>query len=183
LRIPPTSLDNCNIIAIGPATSKALRQHGVSPDFMPKEYTSKSLITLLSKLKRDQKILIPCSDRSLWHSATKSMVGSKVSTPTLYRNSAPNIGYADNFLDLLTGNFSGIVFTSPSTVDHLCGLSKKLSIAELLQNKVVACIGPTTTQACIDRKIDVTIQPRKYTITALMWSIVHHFQAQKSETT
>lgn len=183
LRIAPTTLDNCRLIAIGPSTAKALRQQGFSPDFIPREFTSNCLVSSLSKLKKDQRILIPCSDKSLWHSVITSTIGCKVSTPILYSNRVPNIEWTDQFIDSLTNEFSGIVFTSPSTVEHLSDLSDKLPIEEILNDKVVACIGPTTSKACRERNIKVTIQPKKYTITDLMWSVIHHYNAQCIQTT
>jgi uroporphyrinogen-III synthase len=100
----------------------------------------------------------------------------------LYNNNVPEKPKRQNCFDLLGNEFDVIAFTSPSTIEHLSAIYDQVPIAEILNNKVVACIGPTTAKACSDRGINVSIQPRKYTITSLMWSIIYHLNAIKSRT-
>lgn len=177
-----TKLDKCLLVAIGSETAKALRQRGVTPEFVPREFTSNSLIAMLNKLNGRWNILIPCSNKSLWHEKNNFPSGCKVSTPVLYNNNKPIPGEHQFDFNLLENEFDVIAFTSPSTIENLAAIYDQVSIAEVLENKVVACIGPTTAKACADRGIPVTIQPRKYTITSLMWSIIYHLQACKSRT-
>jgi uroporphyrinogen III methyltransferase/synthase len=180
LGIEHTRLDNCLLVAIGSATAKALRQRGVTPEFVPREFTSNSLMAMLNKLNGRWKILIPCSNKSLWHEKNNFPAGCKVSAPVLYNNNLPRPGERQYDFDLLENEFDVIAFTSPSTIENLAAIYDQASITEILDNKIVACIGPTTAKACSDRGIPVAIQPRKYTITSLMWSIIYHLQACKN---
>lgn len=180
LGVKPTRLDSCSLVAIGSATAKVLRQRGFSPDFTPREFTSNSFITALNKLNRRWKVLIPCSNKSLWHTKNNSLVGCKVNAPVLYNNETPTFSERQSFFDLLRNDFDVIAFTSPSTIENLSIIYDQTPIPEILNNKLVACIGPTTAKACFDRGICVSIQPREYTITSLMWSIIYHLNTRKN---
>lgn len=180
LEIKPTKLDSCKLIAVGSATAKALRLHGFSPDFVPQEFTSSCLIKTLLKINGRIKILIPCSNRSLWHVEKDVANLSRISTPVLYTNGTPLSEDTQKIVDVFNKGFEGIVFTCPSSIKNLSTIYGDIQVAEILKEKVVACIGPTTSKACVDRGIDVTIQPGKYTYTSLMWSVINHFGAREN---
>jgi uroporphyrinogen-III synthase len=65
-----------------------------------------------------------------------------------------------------------ITFTSPSTVHNFAALLGKEHLAELLQNSLIACIGPVTKASAEAYHLQNIIQPDSYTATALVEAIV-----------
>jgi uroporphyrinogen III methyltransferase/synthase len=107
------------IATVGPATSAALREHGLNPDMESPTQTAKGLVELLTPpVVEVQRILLPRSSRglpglpaalvALGHSVTEIPLYDTVSNPEVHS------------LDLRP--FRKIVFTSPSTVDAFFAL-------------------------------------------------------------
>jgi uroporphyrinogen-III synthase len=79
---------------------------------------------------------------------------------------------------LSEGNLDVLTFTSPSSLDfflEMTGLKPKEAFFEQLS---VACIGPETRQAAIDRGLKNIIMPDRYTADALIDAIAKVFSYQ-----
>jgi uroporphyrinogen-III synthase len=170
-------LDTCYVLSIGSETTKMLNRHCIEADGTPSQFTADRLAEMLKKNKKNWKVLIPCSDRSLWR--RKNLFADtrfKVYMPTLYVNEMAETEHSEQVSTIFSNPFDGIVFTSPSGVEYLSRLYTSGSLANLLSQKVVASIGPTTSAACRDHGVSVTLEPRKHTITSLMWMLISHFE-------
>src|SRR5580658_1750684 len=58
LRLPKTALRHLNIVAIGPATQKAIEQRGVEVDVVPKEYVAESVVRSLWRRVKGKRVLL-----------------------------------------------------------------------------------------------------------------------------
>lgn len=177
LALKRSSLDDCYVLSIGSETTRALNRHGVDVDASPRKFTSDKLVEMLKQINKVWKVLIPCSDRSLWQrkdlfSGTKF----KVFRPTLYCNEMAEIDSQQTVNKIINKDFDGIALTSPSAVEYLSILCSGTPLASLLSQKVVASIGPTTSAACRAMGVNVTLEPRKNTIASLMWMLIFHFE-------
>jgi uroporphyrinogen-III synthase len=73
------------------------------------------------------------------------------------------------------GAIDAVTFTSASTVEHFCRLLGGGDIPKLLGGAVVACIGPVTRDAALQRGLPCQVMPQDYTIPALCEALAEHF--------
>ena len=92
-------------------------------------------------------------------------------------------GDPDVYGMLLEGRIDVVTFTSPSAVRNFAKIYGAEQTADLLKNTVVATIGPVTADAARQLSIPVTVQPRTYTIPALVDAIAAHYAPTKSTKT
>ena len=106
-------LNGVLIAAVGSSTAKRLLDFGIKADLVPARESSDGLIDKFKGVNlKNKKIFLPrsdLSDKGLEKSLKR--LGAHVISSFAYRNVVP-----DNLPDLDIGNFSEIMFTSPSTV-------------------------------------------------------------------
>jgi uroporphyrinogen III methyltransferase/synthase len=81
---------------------------------------------------------------------------------------------------LLEGRIDVATFTSPSAIRNFAKIHGAEQVADLLKHTVVATIGPVTADAARQLGVPVTIQPRTYTVSALVDAIAAYYSAQRS---
>jgi len=84
---------------------------------------------------------------------------------------------------LLDGRIDVATFTSPSPVRNFAKIHGADQVADLLENTVVATIGPVTADAARQLSIPVTIQPKTHTVPALVDAIAAHYGVAKTTKT
>lgn len=170
------ALAGLQITAIGPATARALEQHGIRPDFVPANYVGESLTEgLLPRLQEHARILLPRSAnaRSLIHDRL-SEKADVVEIP-VYRT-VPDAG-DDSVLGLLeNGKIDAVTFTSSSTARNFAAKLKDDPAAkEQLQQTVCISIGPQTSKTMEECGIPVTAQAWTYNLPGLIDTLVQSF--------
>ncbi|HKX49596.1 MAG TPA: uroporphyrinogen-III synthase, partial [Candidatus Binatia bacterium] len=70
-----------------------------------------------------------------------------------------------------------ITFTSSSTVENFFKLLKEEDPSRILQEVVVACIGPITARTAIERGLRVDIVSSEFTIAGLVAAIVKFYES------
>ncbi len=109
--------------------------------------------------------------------------GAHVTEVIAYRTileDAQREGDPDIYGMLLEGKIDVATFTSPSAIRNFAKIHGADQVADLLKNAVVATIGPVTADAARQLGIQVTIQPKTYTIPALVDAITAYYAAQDS---
>lgn len=169
------------ICAIGPATAKAIEDLGIQVDLVPKEYRAEAIIAGLGKNKiKGKRFLLPraLKAREVLPEEIKRL-GGKIDVLTAYRTIKPKEKtdeirkmFQEKAIDVVT-------FTSSSTVENFVSMFKKGEAAALLQNVVVASIGPITKDTASTLGIKTDIISKKYTIPALADEIVNYFKKQE----
>jgi uroporphyrinogen III methyltransferase / synthase len=170
----PSSLKVC---AIGPATAKALKEKGISVDYIPKEYIAEAILEGFEKMAiRGRRILLARARiaRDVLPKGLKKM-GAEMDVVEVYRTIKPR-GGARKLRQLLTeGKIDAITFTSSSTVNHFAELLKKDDLKTYLKGIAIACIGPVTARTAKAWGMKVTIQPDEYTLPGLTRAIAEYF--------
>ncbi|MFC1943226.1 uroporphyrinogen-III C-methyltransferase [Chloroflexota bacterium] len=178
LNLDSRALKNLKIGVIGPATAQALKNKGITPDYLPEVYTTEGLIDGLSRCDiAGQRFLLPradIADKELTRGITQ--LGAEVHEVTTYRTvpAADAISRAQEML--LSGKIDIITFTSSSTVSNLVAAFKGGQLA--VNSAKVACIGPKTADAAAGAGLEVDIVAGEHTIPGLVAAIEEYFRKE-----
>ena len=154
--------------AIGPATCRALRLEGISPDFIPPRAVSDSLIANFSRPESLlQKILLPSPEAA---PETIKMglekLGWTVHKVDAYKTIMPkqSVKRAGR---LLNESLDMVTFTSSSTVTNLDAMLESGIPPEVS----IACIGPVTAETAREIGMKPDIVAEEHTINGLVSAI------------
>jgi uroporphyrinogen-III synthase len=166
--------ESVQVAAIGPKTADALRQHGVSPNFVPDEYVAEAIVPGLGDL-RGRWVLLPRADlaRSALPHAIQALDGVAHEI-TAYRTLP---GQPDpRSLEELRAGVDVITFTSSSTVRNFVALlaASGLGVKNLPGAPIFACIGPITAQTAGEEGLPVDVVADEYTIEGLLKALLEH---------
>jgi uroporphyrinogen III methyltransferase/synthase len=166
------------LAAIGPATARALEQHGLRADVVAKEFRGEGLAeellaalgvkpcrVLLARAARARDVL-PDALRAA--GCTVDVVAAYETRP------APPEAMNAIALELEATRLDAVVFTSSSTVEHLCDALGP-SAAALLGRVRVASIGPVTSATARDRGLRVDVEAREYTVPGLIRALADSY--------
>jgi|SRR5215211_2825334 len=157
--------------AIGPKTADALKAHGVTPDFVPKEYVAEAILPGLGDLL-GKWVLLPRAE--IARKALPEAIFHAGGVPheiTVYKTLP-----AQTSLEGLVALHSGvdvITLTSPSTVQNLMAVLEQngLDPKDLPNNPLFACIGPITEQAAREAGLMNLVVAEEYTTEGLLEQI------------
>jgi uroporphyrinogen III methyltransferase/synthase len=170
------------IAAIGPATARALGDHGLRADLVAPEFRGESLAAELLDAVRSSgvsaRVLIARAARArdVLPEALRS-AGHPVDVVAAYETlPAPPEAFAALSRDLERGVIDAVTFTSSSTVSALCNGLGPLA-AELLGRVRVASIGPVTTDAARERGVRVDVTAAEYTVPGLVRALAESYES------
>ncbi len=149
------------VAVIGPATARALAQHGIRPTLVPDEYVAEGLARALGDV-RGQRFLLARADRA--RPTLREMLeaqGAQVDEVTAYRTVIAPPAVPPPEVDIIT-------FTSPSTVQ---GFVAAWGDGPLPEHVRVVCIGPITARAAREAGLPVHAVAEEYTIDGLIAAI------------
>lgn len=172
------ALHGVKICAIGPATRGEIEKNGLYIDLMPEKFVAESLIEAFKNQDIvGKKILMTRADIARKDlPVTLKNMGALVDDVVAYRT-VQGTGNVELLLRMLEDKqIHAVTFTSSSTVKNFVSMVGKENTAQLLQDVVVASIGPITTKTAQDLGLRVDIQPEEYTIPALTAAIVDYFK-------
>jgi uroporphyrinogen-III synthase len=160
------------VAAIGPKTAAALRDHGVTPDYVPAEYIAEAILPGLGDL-RSRWVLLPRAD--LARPALAQAIQAAGGVPheiAAYRTlpAQPD----PTRLQALASGVDIITFTSSSTVRSFVALVKAahLDPHHLPGSPLFVCIGPITASTAQEHNLPVHIVARQYTTEGLIQAIL-----------
>ena len=168
--------NGAKIAAIGPATAAALENLGVSPDYVPKIYTSRGLLAGLNRQEvAGSRVLLPRADIAPdeLNQGLKKL-GARVQQVTAYRTSTVTSPEPQAKQMLLNGEIDVITFTSASTVNGLMKIMGRN--LEVVKKARLACIGSDTAAALADKGLKSDIVAREHTIYGLVAAIEAYFK-------
>jgi uroporphyrinogen-III synthase len=160
----PHAFATVPVAAVGPATERALRAHGILPALVPPRHTGEELVSRLGKGRG--RVLLPRVEggpRALVDELAAA--GWAVDEVTAYRNLPADPG--PELEGVRAGCFDAVVLTSGSTargfVDAV-GPPERLGIAPgHAAERVIACIGPQTAAAAASAGLRVDVVAREHT--------------------
>ena len=164
---------SAKIAAIGPATADMIRNAGLRVDVVPKEYRAEALLDEISAGEiRGKKILIPRAKvaREVLPDKLRE-AGAEVFVPPAYE-SVPSDGDRDTLAERLeAGAVDCVTFTASSTVENFVQAVGEEASAKLLNNTLVACIGPITADTARGYGIEIDVEAENYTIPGLVEAV------------
>lgn len=160
------------IAVIGKKTAEALETFGLTPKFVPSAYVAESFVEEFKPLiHQGIRVLIPKGNlaRELIAS-TLSEYGAHVDEVTIYENYMPDDS-CEKLANML-GNrqLDILLFTSPSTVDHLMAVVKEYGLERQLNECVIGCIGPVSEKKLHEYGLTVHVSPKEYTVEEMIKS-------------
>ncbi|MFH1486291.1 MAG: uroporphyrinogen-III C-methyltransferase [Chloroflexota bacterium] len=164
------------ICAIGPATAEALAAHGLRADYTPVQYLSEAIVAGLQERGiTGKQFLLPRADIA-GEELTEGLerLGAKVHEVVAYRTALPRDAKTKSGEMFRKGQIDVVTFTSSSTARNLVALlDNNLS---LLENVLVACIGPVTAETATKLGLEVDVVAKEHTIPGLVHALEEHLR-------
>lgn len=163
------SLCCLKVAAIGPATAEALQERGINPDFIPERYVAEGVVEgMLALGMRGQRVLLPRAReaREVLPDELRA-AGAQVDVIPVYAT-VPALARREEVLEMMEqGRIHCITFGSSSTVENFLASipAEHLRAHPMIQ---LAAIGPITAQTLARNGLTCSIQPKNYTIPALV---------------
>jgi uroporphyrinogen-III synthase len=174
----PADVQNIQLAAIGPATTTAISERGLSIDLMPNEHVAEALVDAMNDIA-GQHILLPTADIARDTLVTGLQAkGASVDRVTAYQTKP--VTDSGNLPSLLP-TIDVLTFTSASTVRNFVSLLEVENLAKTIETATVACIGPITARTAKDLALPVHIIAETYTIPGLVEALVNYFQNKNSD--
>jgi uroporphyrinogen III methyltransferase/synthase len=180
LGLPGSLPESLRVAAVGSSTASDLQMHGVIPDCLPDEATSKALAAAMAGLGvRDAHILLPVGN--LAGSELRQgleRVGAQVDQVIAYRTIRPAHIDAVARERLRRGTIDVVAIASPSAIRNLVEMLG--SERQLLHDLQLACIGPTTAAAVRELGLQPTVVASEHTLDGLVAAIAQLSTREKS---
>lgn len=169
------------IIAIGEKTYQALKNHGLSSDIVPSEYTAEGIMASLKASDIEgRSFLIPRAAvaRDALPRTLRKLKG-KVTVVSCYKTVMPRIKPAvkKELIDMLrSGQVSVITFLSSSSVTNLLKILGRDS--KYLNSTELASIGPITSSTLLSSGLKPAVTAEKHTVEGLVARLLEHFSSK-----
>lgn len=161
------------IAAIGSATAKTLSKYGLNADRLPEDFKAEGMVDSLSDLKGEQ-ILLPRAEvaRDI---LPDSLVGNgnEVDIAVAYRTIVPFESKGELLNVINEGDTEMVIFTSSSTVNNFCSLTKDQKLPQKLK---FASIGPVTSETVKKLGYNIEVEAKVSTIDGLVDAIVDYYK-------
>ncbi len=174
LRLTKAAVQHLQVAAIGPATRKAIEQHGRKVNIVPKEYVAESVVRSLRRRVKGKRVLLVRAKiaRDVIPRELRK-AGAEVDVVEAYETVAPQSSRT-RLRSLLRDPRRRphvVTFTSSSTVRNFVALlgSNKASI----QGLSLASIGPVTSSTLRELGLRVDVEAAEFTIPGLVEAIRH----------
>ena len=151
------------IAAIGSATARELRSHGILADFIPQQFRAEGLIELLGDRVEGKRVLIARAEeaRNILPDELRRL-GATIDVAAAYRT----ISVVDETIEL--DGVDWITFTSSSTVKNfVAGFG-----VDALRKIRAAAIGPITADTLREFGVEPDVVASEYTIDGLIAALV-----------
>jgi uroporphyrinogen-III synthase len=174
LRLSLRGLGRLKVAAIGPATRRALEQHGSKVDVVPSEYIAEAVVKKLHNKVRGQRILLvrAAVARDVIPRQLEE-AGAKVTVVEAYRTVAPS-GSRRKLAAIFRNPEHRphvVTFTSSSTARNFHELVRSID-KRSFEHVAMASVGPVTSATLRECGYEVATQARKYTMPGLAKAIV-----------
>lgn len=173
------ALAHAKIAAIGPVTRKEVEKLGIIPDFVPETFVAESVAEGLCKFAvQDKEILIPraLESREVLPEVLAN-AGAKVTVVPVYRTVKAHARKEELVQALEEDRIDCITFASSSTVRNFME-SIPQDVLKKAGRVRFASIGPITTKTLEEFGFKADIEPKDYTIPALLADITVYFSKE-----
>jgi uroporphyrinogen III methyltransferase/synthase len=166
------ALSTVRIASIGPATARALLEHGLRPAVAPGRFVAEALVEAFARERADDvrgaRVLLPraAEARAVLPDGLRAL-GASVDVVPVYRVEMEREQDLGAWRRLLHGPVDAVTFTSPSTVRHFVELAGPEG-PRVLDAAIIACIGPVTAAAARELGLSPGVIAETYTIPGLV---------------
>ena len=168
------ALGNASIAAIGPATASRVADYALQVAAVPDEYRAEEIVSAIGISRiRGKRFLIPRAEvaREAMPEILRERGAKEVVVAPAYRTIKPKGAQVARVRELIAaGKIDLVTFTSSSTVTNFCEM-----IGGSGKGIRAAAIGPITAATAEERRFEVVVRPREYTIDALTEAIREYF--------
>ncbi|MGH2532706.1 MAG: hydroxymethylbilane synthase [Thermomicrobiales bacterium] len=173
--------DHTKVAAVGSATATRLEAKGIDVALVPDPFTGEALVTaMIAAGVQGSAALFPHGDlASDTVPSGLAQAGARVETVEAYRTEPVTGLESDVLADLLTRPVDVAIFLSPSSVRNLVSLLAES--LEVLDDAIIACIGPVTARAARDLELTVHIEPDQSTIPEMVAAIERYLAGRTPE--
>jgi uroporphyrinogen III methyltransferase/synthase len=161
------------IAAVGPQTAASLWKRGLRADLVPAEFVADELADALvhATTRSDAILLVGAIETRDVLPATLQRAGRNVSEVAVYQTK-PRI---DGAIVEATAHADVLTFASSSAVAGF--IANHSDVRAAARGKVVACIGPVTSQTASAAGLDVDVTATAYTTDGLVASLEEYFRS------
>ena len=165
-----------NIAVVGPATRDKAEQAGFFVTHTASTHQGVALADELGERVRDQRILLPRSDRANPDlPAALQRLGANVTEVVAYRTLRAGDVDPQTVARITKGEADAILFFSPSAVHTFLELVGRERLAALQNRIAMACIGPVTAKALRDSGVQRVVTPAEATAEAVVEALQSYF--------
>ncbi len=171
-------LKGVKICVVGPKTAESLEAHGLRADLIPTEFKAEGVLEALGGAQvKGKRFLIPRAKvaREIIPDKLREL-GADVTVAVAYENVKPAADVERVRRLFEEKKISAVTFTSSSTVHNFIEILGQKEYKKLLQNVVVACIGPVTAKTATEYGMKTDIMPKEYTIPAFVDAMAEYFK-------
>jgi uroporphyrinogen-III synthase len=174
LGLPIVDMQHLLVVAIGPATARAIQSEGLGVSIVPEKYVAESVVEALrGKLLKNSRVLLVRAKvaRDVLPDELRKM-GAMVDVIEAYETKIPQ-GSREKLQDLFANSSHRphmVTFTSSSTATNFLALLGP-DQRELLQEVKLASIGPVTSATLRQAGLEPALEAREYTMDGLVAAI------------
>jgi uroporphyrinogen-III synthase len=176
LGLPIVDMQHLLVVAIGPATARAIESEGVGVSIVPEKYVAESVVEALrGKITKHSRVLLVRAKvaRDVLPDELRKM-GAQVEVIEAYQTRVPE-GAAEKIKTLFAnpGRRPHVVtFTSSSTVTNFLSLlGEGAAWKQMLEGVTLASIGPVTSATLRAADLDPAVEASEYTMDGLVAAI------------
>ncbi len=178
LNLSRRTLAGLRIVAIGPATRKAVETEGLKVALTPKEYVAESVVEALGDRVRDKRVLLVRAKiaRDVIPRELRRL-GACLDVVEAYETVMPQASRVELRAALRDPARRPhlITFTSASTVkNYMALLGIRSGKSRLVRGVGNASIGPVTTETLRQQELSVDVAAADYTVPGLLRAIVNY---------
>jgi uroporphyrinogen-III synthase len=169
------ALASLHLGAIGPATAEALERQGLRAAFVPQEYVAEAILGEIGDVA-GARILLPRADiaRKALAEGLRAK-GARVDEVVAYQT----VAIEDGDQPVPAQKIDVATFTSPSTVRNFVAMLRGQAPAEVLQDAIVACIGPITAAAAQAEGLRVDVVAPEHTVPGLLDALIRYVKESR----
>jgi len=165
---------------IGKKTAEVLQERGIHPAFVPSAYVAEVFVEeFLPLVDAHTKVLLPKGNLAREYIATSLMeAGAQVDEVVIYETYLPEESRMKLAEMLAKNELNILLFTSPSTVDHLMEVVKAFGLEEQLKKCIIGCIGPVSEKKLLEYGLTVHASPDQYTVKDMIECMIAYLEGE-----
>lgn len=164
------------IAAVGPVSAEAVREAGLSVEYVAKTHSGVALANELGERLQGRRVLLPRSDRANPDlPAALKTFGAEVTEVIAYRTLRSSEVDREKLSKISAGEADAVLFFSPSAVQNFAELVGVDRFRGLQDDLAITAVGPVTAEALRRFKIERVIVAADTTNAAVMQALEKYF--------